>query len=85
MNETVHSPPAIRATGITKKFDGEDEIVVANNDIHLEVRSGALHAIVGENGAGKSTTMKMITGFINPSSGSIRISGNDVSKFPIKE
>lgn len=76
MNETVHSPPAIRATGITKKFDGEDEIVVANNDIHLEVRSGALHAIVGENGAGKSTLAHVLAGLTRPDSGEVSIHGD---------
>ena len=42
--------PAVRLAGIAKRFPG----VVANHDVSLEVRTGTVHAIVGENGAGKS-------------------------------
>ncbi|MCZ9344946.1 heme ABC transporter ATP-binding protein, partial [Streptomyces sp. TRM76130] len=39
---------AVQLAGITKRFPG----VVANHDIHLTVRKGTVHALVGENGAG---------------------------------
>ncbi|MGH2425462.1 MAG: ATP-binding cassette domain-containing protein, partial [bacterium] len=44
-------PTVIVLRGITKRFPG----VVANDHIDLEVRRGEIHALVGENGAGKST------------------------------
>ena len=46
---------AVELHGITKRFPG----VIANHDVELIVRPGTIHAIVGENGAGKSTTMRM--------------------------
>ena len=44
---------------------------VANEDVSLTVHKGAIHAIVGENGAGKSTAMKVVYGFYNPDHGEI--------------
>lgn len=46
---------------------------VANDDVSLTVHKGTIHAIVGENGAGKSTAMKIVYGFYNPDSGEIRL------------
>ena len=56
MNKQAEVAVAMR--GITKQFPG----VVALDDVTLQVRRGEVHAICGENGAGKSTTMKMLTG-----------------------
>lgn len=49
-------------------------------DCSLEVRPGCVTGLVGQNGAGKSTTFKALLGLISPDSGSIRIMGQDVSK-----
>lgn len=48
---------------------------VANEDVSLTVRKGTIHAIVGENGAGKSTAMKIVYGFYEPDSGEIEFDG----------
>ena len=60
---------------ITKTFGD----VVANNDVSLNVTKGTIHAIVGENGAGKSTIMRIAYGFYNADSGEILVDGNVVS------
>ena len=52
---------------------------VANEDVSLTVRKGTIHAIVGENGAGKSTAMKIVYGFFNPDSGEIIFDGKPVT------
>ncbi len=52
---------------ITKTYPG----VKALDDVSLSIKKGEVHAIVGENGAGKSTFIKVITGAITPDSGSI--------------
>jgi len=52
---------------ITKTFGS----VVANNDVSISVHRGTIHAIVGENGAGKSTVMRIAYGFYNADSGEI--------------
>ncbi len=64
----------IEMRNITKKF-GE---FVANDQINLEVRRGEIHALLGENGAGKSTLMNMLSGLLQPTSGQIRVNGEEV-------
>jgi len=60
---------------ITKTFGS----VVANRDVSFTVEKGKIHAIVGENGAGKSTIMKIAYGFYNADSGEILFDGREVS------
>lgn len=52
---------------------------VANEDVSLRVKAGTIHAIVGENGAGKSTIMKVVYGFYRPDSGEISYDGKPVT------
>lgn len=56
---------------LTKLYPG----VIALDNLSLSFREGEVHAIVGENGAGKSTMIKLISGAIEPTSGSIEIGG----------
>jgi simple sugar transport system ATP-binding protein len=63
--------PAIELRGLAKSF-GE---VHANAGIDLRVEHGSIHAIVGENGAGKSTAMKMLYGIYKPDAGVIVVDG----------
>jgi len=56
---------------------------VAVDDLSLEVPEGAFLGLLGRNGAGKSTTLKMITGLLTPSAGSIRVLGLDLAKEPL--
>ena len=69
-------PPAVAMVGINKRFGA----VLANADVNLTVAQGTVHGIVGENGAGKSTLMSVLYGFYSSDSGSIRVSGQPVSK-----
>ena len=59
--------PILELRSITKKYPG----VVALDDVSLSFYRGEVHAIVGENGAGKSTFIKVITGAIQPTKGEI--------------
>ena len=59
---------------ITKTFGS----VIANNDVSMTVHKGTIHAIVGENGAGKSTVMRIAYGFYNTDSGEILVDGKPV-------
>ena len=56
---------------ITKTFGS----VVANDDVSITVHKGTIHAIVGENGAGKSTVMRIAYGFYKADSGEILVDG----------
>lgn len=60
---------------ITKTFGS----VVANNDVSIKIEKGTIHAIVGENGAGKSTIMRIAYGFYTADSGEIFVDGKLVS------
>ncbi|CAN5408119.1 ABC transporter ATP-binding protein [soil metagenome] len=60
---------------ITKTFGN----VTANNDVSIKVEKGTIHAIVGENGAGKSTIMRIAYGFYNADSGEILVDGKVVN------
>jgi len=53
-------------------------LVKANNGVNLKVAPGRIHGILGENGAGKSTMMKVLAGFSQKTSGSILIDGKPV-------
>lgn len=59
---------------IEKRFDA----VVALNGAHLQVEPGEIRALLGSNGSGKSTMIKVLAGLVNPNSGEILIDGNQV-------
>ncbi|HEY1999704.1 MAG TPA: sugar ABC transporter ATP-binding protein [Paraburkholderia sp.] len=64
-------PPLLRMTGIVKRFPG----VVALRGVSLELHAGHVMAIVGENGAGKSSLIKTLSGAYEPDEGTIEIDG----------
>ena len=70
----------IQLKNIHKKFKDK----VALNDLSLEVKSGEIYGLLGANGAGKSTTLNLILGFLNPDTGSINMvnieDGSSISK-----
>ena len=65
----------LAARGITKRFPG----VLALDHVDLELERGEVHALVGENGAGKSTFIKIIGGVIRADEGNITFEGRHVS------
>ena len=66
--------PAIETKQLTRAFG--DKIAV--NAVDLRVEKGILYGFLGHNGAGKSTTIKMLTGLLAPSSGSVQVLGFDM-------
>lgn len=60
--------------GITKRFPG----VTALDNVHFKLRPGEIHALMGENGAGKSTFIKVITGVHSPNEGEMFLYGQKV-------
>lgn len=54
--------------------------IEAIHDMSFSVEEGEIVSLIGANGAGKSTTMKTISGLLNPSSGSIHFDGRDITK-----
>ncbi|HUJ09481.1 MAG TPA: ABC transporter ATP-binding protein, partial [Verrucomicrobiae bacterium] len=64
-------PPAVELRGLTKQFGN----VLANAGVNLRVEPGTIHGVIGENGAGKSTAMKMLYGIFPPDAGEIFVYG----------
>lgn len=62
---------AIQMTGIVKRFGD----VLANDHVDFSVRAGEIHALLGENGAGKSTVMSLLTGIYRADEGELLIHG----------
>ena len=56
----------------------------AVNDISFTIEEGKIYGFLGPNGAGKSTTMNMITGYLSPTSGTVRVNGYDIADEPEK-
>ncbi len=67
--------PALRLRGIRKYFGS----VSALEDVHLSAYAGEVHAIVGDNGAGKSTAIKIITGIHRADEGEVLVNGENLA------
>ena len=67
---------AISMQGLTKKF-GE---MIAVDQIDLEIKKGELFGLLGANGAGKSTIIKMLTTMLTPTAGEARVWGHNVTR-----
>ncbi len=61
-------------------FTRNERIIPAVNDISFKVKQGEMVGYIGENGAGKSTTIKMLTGILTPTSGQIVVNGMNPHK-----
>jgi ABC-2 type transport system ATP-binding protein len=66
----------LELAGVTKKFLG----ITAVDNVTFTARAGEITGYLGPNGSGKSTTMKMITGLIEPSAGEIRFDGQPIQR-----
>jgi len=69
----------IELTNLSKRYGR----FTAVDGINLTIPRGELHGLLGPNGAGKTTTMRMIAGILQPTAGSIRISGIDLRDDPM--
>jgi len=65
----------LKIDSLTKSFGA----VVASQNISLELNRNEIHALIGANGAGKSTIVKLITGFLKQESGKIFLEGKEIS------
>ena len=70
----------IEVEGLTKVY-GENKAV---SDLSLSIEKGKIYGLLGENGAGKSTTMNIITGYIGATAGTVKVGDYDIVKNPVK-
>lgn len=71
--------PLIEADRLARTFGSRCAVA----DVSFKIGAGEIVGLLGANGAGKSTTLKMLTGFLRPSSGSARIAGHEVTLEPL--
>lgn len=72
---TTPAPPVLALSGVSKSFGPIEVLHRADIALH----AGRVHALIGENGAGKSTMMKILTGYQPPSAGTVLLNGQPVS------
>jgi branched-chain amino acid transport system ATP-binding protein len=65
----------LEVEGLRKEFGG----ITAVDDVSFDVEGGTLTGLIGPNGAGKSTTFNLITGMIDPTAGTVRFNGEDIT------
>ncbi|HEX3349255.1 MAG TPA: ABC transporter ATP-binding protein [Acetobacteraceae bacterium] len=70
------SSTILETSGLTKEFRG----FVAVNSVELAVQERTIHALIGPNGAGKTTCFNLLTKFLQPTRGSIRFKGRDITR-----
>jgi len=75
---TDQAQPAIVAQGLTKSFPG----VRAVDSLSFDVRAGEIFGLVGPDGAGKTTTLRMLAGILPPDAGAASVAGCDVVRYP---
>lgn len=68
--------PALETRGLCKAFGS----FVATNAVDLRVAAGSRHAVIGPNGAGKTTLVNLLSGLFRPTSGTVHIDGQDVTR-----
>ena len=70
------APTSLQARGLTKRFGA----VVALEDVDLDVAPGTVHALIGPNGSGKTTALRVLSGTIEPDAGSVTIGGEELAE-----
>ena len=73
--------PILSAKSLNKRFDG----VVAADAVSIEIAAGERVGLIGSNGAGKTTFVNMITGYLKPDAGVIELEGRDVTALGPRE
>lgn len=68
----------LQVNGLVKRFGG----LIAVNHLDLEVKSGEILGLIGPNGSGKTTAFNLITSFLAPDEGTVRLEGRDITGLP---
>lgn len=75
---TTGQEPILSIKGLSKRFGA----VTVLEDISLDIEAGEIFSLLGPSGCGKSTLLRLVAGFEVPTSGSIRLDGEDMAQLP---
>jgi ABC-2 type transport system ATP-binding protein len=76
------SEPALRLEGVTKRFADGDRTVSALDAVDIEVPAGRICGLIGPDGAGKTTLMRLAAGLLTPEAGRVVVLGIDAAAEP---
>src|SRR3954471_23348880 len=71
-------PVVLNAKGLHKSFGA----VIAASEVNAAIEKDSVVGLIGTNGAGKTTFINMITGYLKPDAGTIRYEGRDITRLP---
>jgi len=74
--EDAQTAPVVELVGVSRRFGAK----TALDDVSLAVDRGGICGLIGPNGAGKTTLLRLLTGLLDPSSGSVRILGHEPTR-----
>ncbi|MBU0560017.1 MAG: ABC transporter ATP-binding protein [Bacteroidetes bacterium] len=77
---------AIESSGLTKIYNGKrrTQKITALNSLDLQIDNGIIYGLLGPNGAGKTTFVKIILGIVNPTSGSAKLLGKNITEHEVR-
>jgi ABC-2 type transport system ATP-binding protein len=84
MTPAPSSDSALQATALSKTFHAGGRVVHALKDVSFSVRPGIITGLIGPDGAGKTTLMRLAAGLLLPDEGSIVVLGMDASREPLR-
>jgi len=77
----AHSHPVAQLDGVTKQYRSGDEVIDALADVDFAVEPGEMVAVIGPSGSGKSTLLNVLGLLDVPTSGTVRLDGDDVTDY----
>ena len=77
------SDAALKLSSVSKLFDSHGRVIKALDDVSFEIQAGKVTGLIGPDGAGKTTLMRLISGLLVPASGAIEVVGIDVISDPL--
>ena len=76
--DTSHATALVSLIGVSRRFGDEHAV----SDLSLDLRPGEIHAIIGLNGSGKTTVMRILLGMVAPDAGACTVLGHEVRSAP---
>lgn len=81
-NTTMSESVSVDVDGVSKVFGNDRNAVTALDDVSITIQDGEFFTLLGPSGCGKTTLLRLIAGFEHPSTGVIRLYGDEISHLP---